>query len=183
MPKVGWLFPFFLVCALPALRAGEPFEAVTDKEIEAIEYDDAVEDNGFVTPLAENLEHLEGDSKKDFDEFAGKFEDWKPGQEEDLTQKVRNWICLATLSDVAHGQFEREAPYAIFERLKRDIPREKLIKATAWIVLKPDLGTVLTEAPDLGLEGAVDETVVRERAQIYAKKLLGRLLGKLPPKE
>ena len=74
-------------------------------------------------------------------------------------------------------------PYVIFEKLKREMPREKLTKALAYIILKPDEGKMVLQAPDLGFEEDAPEPDVRERHVIYAKKLLGRLVGKLPPKE
>jgi len=37
---------------------------ITQKEIDAIEYDDVVEDTGFITPLAADLDRLDDDSKK-----------------------------------------------------------------------------------------------------------------------
>jgi len=61
--------------------------------------------------------------------------------------------------------------------------KEKLTKALAYIILKPDDGKLALKAPDLGFEDDAPEADVRERHVIYAKKLLGRLVGKLPPKE
>lgn len=170
---------------LLSLQAGasEPFDSITEKQIEEITYEDAMEDMGFVTPLAPNLEHLQDDRRKNFDELVEKLDKWDAGNDASLAQKVRNWLCLATLGDLSHGEFEGEVPYAIFERLKKDVPKAQLIKAAAWIVLKPDEGKALISAPDLGAEGESNEGLVRERSALYAKKLLGRLLGKLPPKE
>jgi hypothetical protein len=101
----------------------------------------------------------------------------------EVGQQVRNWMCLCTLPDLAQNEFESQIPYLIFERLKKDLPKEKLKKALAWVILKPDDGKVVLKAAGLGFEDEMLETDVRERAAIYAKKLLGRMLGKLPPKD
>jgi hypothetical protein len=50
----------------------------------------------------------------------------------------------------------------------------------AWIILAPEAGSVATTAPELGLERHPPESIIRERNQLYAKKLLGRLIGKIP---
>jgi len=82
------------------------------------------------------------------------------------------------LRNLLHGDVGLER-----ERLKRDMPKEKLTRALAYIVLKPDEGKLVLKAADLGFEEDAPEADVRERHVIYAKKLLGRLVGKLPPKE
>ena len=158
------------------------WESITDKEIDAITYEDAEIDRGFVTPLAEDLNHLDEDSRTRLDELADKFDEWLPGQEKEIGQRVRNWMCLATFPDLGRAEFEAELPYVIFEHLKKEIPEQQLKKALAWVILKPKEGKAVLEAKPLGMEGPVDEGPVRQRAAIYAKKLLGRLVGKLPPK-
>jgi ABC-2 type transport system permease protein len=49
----------------------------------------------------------------------------------------------------------------------------------AWIVLYPQEGTVITSAPELGLERQYTERFIRERTDLYARKFLGRLRGKI----
>jgi hypothetical protein len=163
--------------------AKQPWELITDKQIDAITYEDAEDDLGFVTPLAPDLSNLDDDTKKRLDEFADKLDTWEPGDEKELGQQVRNWMCLCTFADLGHSEFEAEIPYVVFDRLKKDLPKEKLKKALAWVILKPDEGKAVLSARDLGFEEPLEEAEVRERAAIYAKKLLGRLVGKLPPKE
>jgi ABC-2 type transport system permease protein len=53
-------------------------------------------------------------------------------------------------------------------------------QALAWIILNPDDGQAVTKAPELGLFRHPPERLVRQRSVIYAKKYLGRLLGKIP---
>ncbi len=161
----------------------EPWQTITEKDIASITYEDAEVDSGFVTPLAADLSNLDDDSKKELNQLADKMDNWVPGQEKDLVQQIRNWMCLCTFADLGRGLFEAEVPYVVFEKLKRDMPKEKLTKALAYIILKPDDGKLVLKAPDLGFEEDAPEADVRERHVIYAKKLLGRLVGKLPPKE
>ena len=168
-----------LAAQAPA-AAPEPFEAVKDSEINAITYEECELDNGFEIPFAPNLENLGEDQKKRLDEFMEKVDKWDPGQLDKTGQKVRFFIALCSLVDAGHGEFEAETPLKIFEKLKTDIPKDKLMKACAWVVLKPKDGDIIKTAPDLGFDNEIDEEEIRGRSVIYAKKMLGRLLGKLP---
>jgi hypothetical protein len=163
-------------------RAAEPFESITQQQIETITYDDVAVDNGFVTPLAQDLKHLEGDDERKgrFEEFVDKLEEWGPGKEKAVGQRVRNWMAVCTFGDLGRSEFEGEVPYAVFEKLKEEMPRDQLIKALAWVILKPNEGKTVTKAPELGVEDELEEEQVRLRSAVYAKKLLGRLMGKLP---
>jgi len=191
MLRLPLILLVLLISAAPATKPAtketekpkQPWELITEKEIASITYEDAEIDTGFVTPLAADLSNLDDETKKELDQLLEKMDNWVPGQEKDLGQQLRNWMCLCTFADLGHGAFEAEVPYIIFEKLKKDIPTEKLKKALAYVILKPDDGKVILKAPDLGFEEDSPEPEVRERHVIYAKKLLGRLLGKLPPKE
>src|SRR5258706_3995517 len=193
MPRLAHILPVLLLLAAakapknnPTTAPAKPTEAwqtVTDKDIASITFEDAQEDSGFVTPLAADLSNLDDDSKKELNNLADKMDNWVPGQEKDLVQQIRNWMCLCTFADLGRGLFEAEVPYVVFEKLKRDMPKEKLTKALAYIVLKPDDGKLVLKAADLGIEKDAPAADVRERHVVYAKKLLGRLVGKLPPKE
>ncbi|HYG77918.1 MAG TPA: hypothetical protein VEK08_23130 [Planctomycetota bacterium] len=171
---------FLALCLPPICQAGEPYEAITDKEINEITYEDCEIDNGFEIPFAANLENVTGDQKERLDEWKKKFEDWKPAKEEKIGQKVRNIIALLSIVDAGHGEFEAEAPYVAYEWLKSEVPKAQLIKATAWVALKMKEGDCIKTAPDMGMEVEIDEEEVRGRSSVYAKKMLGRLLGKLP---
>ncbi len=191
MPRLPLILSllFFLAADAPKkpttapAKPSEPWQTITDKDIASITFEDAQEDQGFVTPLAQDLSNLDDDSKKELNNLGDKMDNWVPGQEKDLVQQIRNWMCLCTYADLGRGLFEAEVPYVVFEKLKRDMPKEKLTKALAYIILKPDEGKLVLKAPDLGFEDDAPEADVRERHVIYAKKLLGRLVGKLPPKE
>jgi len=168
--------------AKPEPPKAEPYLAITDKEINEITYEDCELDNGFEIPFAASLENLADDQKERLDEWKKKFEDWKPAKEEKLGQRVRNIIALISIIDAGHGEFEAEAPYVVYEWMKMEIPKEKLIKAAAWVALKTKDGECIKTAPDMDMDAEIDEDEVRGRSSVYAKKILGRLLGKLPPK-
>ena len=171
-------------CAARAFSEDEPYKKVTPQQIAAITYDDCDDDDGVTFPFFANFERV-GDSedrKKSFEEWKDKLEKWDCKNEEKLGQKVRNFISLMALVDILQMEYEGETPKILFDRMKKEIPKAELIKAAAYVALKPDEGTVIDKCKDLDIEDGAAEDRVRERVGVYAKKVLGRLLGKLPPK-
>jgi hypothetical protein len=160
-------------------KPNDPLAAITDKQIQEITYDDLPPDQGFVTPLAENLDNLDDDSQKRLAEWTDKLNAWAGARDENAAQRVRNLLAVASLSDLGRGEFEAETAYVIFEKLRGEVDKDVLIRACAWIVLKPEEGKTPTKVPELGWEEELDETMVRERVPLYAKKFLGKLLGKI----
>ena len=73
---------------------------------------------------------------------------------------------------------EAYTPLIVLDFMKMNIQRDELIKALAWVALEPDDGTVITNLKELGFEGEMAEDTVRERTEIYARKMLYRVLGK-----
>jgi hypothetical protein len=181
-----WILPLFALQALSLFAASaekekpEAYEAIKDKEINEITYEECEQDNGFEIPFAKDLENLGDDQKKRLDEFFEKVDKWDPGKVDKVGQKVRTFVALCALADAGHSEFEAEVPLKVFERLKTEVPKDKLMKACAWVALKPKDGDVVKTAPDLGLDVEIDEEEIRGRSVVYAKKMLGRLLGKLP---
>lgn len=161
----------------------DAYKAITQKEIDGITFDDIEDDAGFITPLAADLDNLDDDSKKRLDEWVAKLNDWPGSKVEDIGQRVRNLLHVCSLADMVHSEFEGETAFVVFDKLKSEIDKDVLIKACAWIILKPNDGKAITKVPELGWDDDADEDALRERAQMYAKKLLGRLEGKLPPKQ
>ena len=167
----------------PEAKARASIAKITKKEIDAITYEDVEEDTGFILPIAADLDNLDDDTKKRLDDFMAKVHDWGGARDEFVPQRVRNLMTICALSDMIHGEFERELPYLIFDKVKAEVDKDELIKVCAWMTLKPEEGRAITRIPELDWDHDVDEPSVRERASLYAKKLLGRLLGKLPRKE
>jgi hypothetical protein len=166
-----------------ATKKQSPVDAITQKDIDAINYDDAQDDSGFITPLAADLDNLDNDSKKRLDDWTAKLNDWAGAKEENVGQRVRNLLSVCSLADMVHSEFEGETAYVVFDKLKSEIDKDQLIKACAWIVLKPEEGRCITRIPELGWDDEIEEDGIRERVSMYAKKLLGRLVGKLPKKD
>jgi ABC-2 type transport system permease protein len=164
----------------PAI-APAPWQAVTPAQIKAITYDDLEPDSGAVTPVLDSLDGLDEDAKKRIEAFTEKLNDWQPGMDPDLPQKLRNFLSVAAVADLLQDEQEAAFPYVIFDKLKFDVPATDLSKALTYIILKPDEGRVLTSAMDLGINGEADEARVRERVTAYAKKLLYRVLAKGAP--
>jgi len=167
----------------PEAKVRASINAITKKEIDAITYEHVDEDTGFILRSAASLVNLDTGTKKRLDDWTAKLQDWSGAKDENVPQRVRNLMTVCALSDMIHGEFEREAPYVIFDMLKAEVDKDELIKVCAWMTLKPDEGRAITRIPELGWDDDVDEPSIRERSSLYAKKLLGRLLGKLPKKE
>jgi hypothetical protein len=190
MPPTAPLLILALLIAGAALgAAGEAAPAapaapatITDKEIAAINWEEVANDNDFVSPFAHNFDSLKesDERRKDWDAFTDKLDMWGPGKVPDAAERVRNLISVPALMDVGEGQFESETPLLIYQRLSHEYPKAQLIALLAEIVFHPDSGSVVTTAPELDLSVGVGEERVRERVQVYAKKMLGRVLGKLP---
>jgi len=82
------------------------------------------------------------------------------------------------------AELEPGAPLVVFDQLRTEFPRDALIKILYWIATHPSEGD--TSALDQ-LAGACvkasappEPLEVRDRTSIYAVKLLGRVLGKIP---
>ena len=167
----------------PEAKVRASINSITKKQIDEITYEDVEEDTGIILPIVNTLDDVDNDTRKRLDDFMAKVQDWPGAKDDNVPQRVRNLMTVCALSDMIHGEFEREAPYMIFDLLKAEVEKDELIKVCAWMTLKPDEGRQITRIPELGWEDEVDEASVRERASGYAKKLLGRLLGKLPKKD
>jgi hypothetical protein len=165
----------------PPAAAGPP-APVTEKEIAALTWDEVTNDSDFVSPFAHNFDSLKesDERRKDWDAFTDKLDAWGPGKVPNPGERSRNLISVAALMDVGEGQFESETPLLIYQRLTHELTKEQLTAVLAEIVFHPEIGSVVTTAPELDLNVGVGDERVRERVQVYAKKMLGRVLGKLP---
>lgn len=160
----------------------EPYESITEKDIAAIVFDDLPPDQGFISPVAEGLDNLDDVSRKRLEDLQAALDEWGPGMDKSVAQRVRYWMSLCCIPDLGRAEFESELPYTVFERMKAEIPAYKLKKSLAWIILKPNDGKVVNKCVEIDAPDPIDEELIRERHVIFAKKLLGRILGKLPEK-
>jgi hypothetical protein len=154
----------------------------TDEQIAQIHWEEFSADNTFVCPFAADFSRNEEfpERKTDWENFLAKFAVWAPGHVFDNTEKVRNLIGAAALMDIGQGQFESELPLYVYQRLRREVPDDKLKAILAFMAFHPNEGTVIGTAPELDLDIGVGDDQIRERLQIFAVKMLGRMLGKLP---
>jgi hypothetical protein len=164
-------------------KPANSYSKITEKDAEQINFDLLPGDMDFVTPVAADLDNLDDGSRKRLIEWTEKLNDWAGAKEPNVPQRVRNLLHICALADMAHSEFEGETAYVIFEKLKSEVDKDELIKSCLWAALYLNEGRAVTRAPELGWDEEIDEDSLRERAGVYAAKLAGRLLGKLPKKE
>ncbi len=152
------------------------YRAVTRAEIRAITYDDLPGDSEFVTRLSPPLSGAAAEHMAGFREELGA---WAPGLDPDRGQAARSLLSVAAIADLSVDPREAEIARVVLDTLRARYGREELERILAWIILSPAAGAVATSAPELGLARHPPEAVVRQRVQLYAKKLLGRLVGAL----
>jgi ABC-2 type transport system permease protein len=146
-------------------------------------FDRLPSDQGIVTPIAPDSEDMDPDTADHLQFIRDMLPSWQPGKVEDPVQRVRNVLYVAAVPDVLQMPIERFAPHAVYERLQEDIPRDQLTKILYWIALHPNDGDDAAVDQLWALRypnGGVDLQQTRERTALYAVKLLGRILGRIP---
>jgi ABC-type transport system involved in cytochrome c biogenesis permease component len=139
-------------------------------------------DLGRVTPIAPTrFQPGEQDAKR-VKRFKKALEVWGPAKNRNPLMRTWSLLFIAGEFDVDMLPLERWVPRVVFDRMKRDVPRDRLVKILYWIACHPDALPAPSNddlrAVDLpGTQGSFAET--RHRASLYAIKLLGRLLGKI----
>ena len=162
----------------PVASADTAYAAITAAEIDQITYDDLPGDNELATRLAPPFEKAPG-AAEPMSGFIAKLETWPPGRVTDQVQMARNLLSVAAIADITADLKEAEIARAIFDQLKTRATPDQLQRILAWIILHPDDGDVIRKAPELGLRRHPPEALIRERSVLYAKKFLGRLIGKI----
>jgi hypothetical protein len=167
----------------PAAATGG-WQAVTLADIDRdLIFDRLPSDQGIVTPIAPDDENPDPEVGEHVQYIREMLPSWQPGKVADPVQRARNILYVAAVPDVLQMPIERFAPAAVYDRLQEDIPKDQLIKVLYWIALHPNDGDDKAVDQLWALhfpQGGVDMQQTRERTAIYAVKLLGRLLGKLP---
>jgi ABC-2 type transport system permease protein len=162
---------------MPVLPEPAAFATITDAQIAAITYGDLPGDGEFVTPLAPPFADAADGAA--VDELAARLKTWPPAQLDDAGQSVRNLVCVASIADIIRDPREGKVARVVYEHLRRNFARDELRRALAWVVLRPDDGDVIKNAPELGFRRHPPEVAVRSRSVLYAEKFLGRLEGKI----
>ena len=169
---------------LPTTQPNPPtpadWQSVTSADTNSITYDDLEPDESTVTPIAPSLNGLSEAAKGQMDDLAGKLADWKPAQDADPVRRVQNLLAVAAIPDILQDPNEPYIPLVVFEQIKGSMPTDQLIKVLTWIALHPDQGNPPAALPELGFPGPLQEDAVRQRCAAYGRKLLARLLGKVP---
>jgi len=154
------------------------YESISTQQIDQITYDGLPGDNELVSRLAPPFKY--NDPPESVRDFARKLKTWPKIQTAEPGQVVRVLLSVAAVADIGADLREAEIGRLIFDELQSRYGRDELSHLLAWVILRPNDGTVITRVPELRLRRELAEPVVRERSVFYAKKYLGRLLGKIP---
>jgi ABC-2 type transport system permease protein len=155
-----------------------PWAKITPQDVAGLDYN-LPPDHGIVAPFAAADEEPEDFVRDQVKTVRDKIADWPPGTDGDELRSIRNLLYIAAVPDAIQLPVERYMPRVVYEHLIDTYPKEKLIKVLTYIALHPELGMVIDDISDLGIEGtAGDPSVVRERAYFYAVKFIARLTGR-----
>jgi ABC-type transport system involved in cytochrome c biogenesis permease component len=168
----------------PLLPEPATWQQVTPAHIDEVVFGRLPSDSGVVAPIAPIDEPLEPELETELEEVRSRLVTWGPARVADPVQRVRNILYVAAVPDVFQIPEERYLPHIVFERLQGDIPKDDLIKILFWVATHPQGGDD-SAADDLRsagvpVNGPGDVEQARERVMLYALKLLGRLVGKIP---
>lgn len=178
---VGWLAVGLAATATgrlaPPQAPGRSYADITEAQMDGISYENLPGDDEFVSRLA----RPDGRSltPQGIEGFSIALRAWNPGHTTDPGQRVRSLLSIAALADVGRDVHEGEIARFVFDQLRAEFGDERLARILAWIILYPQEGAVVTLAPELGLEGQYKEVIIRQRIDLYARKYLGRLRGRI----
>ncbi len=168
------------VTAASRPTTGPAWTLVTDAQVEAVPVTGLPPDDGTITPVGPTTDSPVSEEQDRVDQFRQQLDAWPPAHTGDVPARVAAVLSAAAIADYTQDPLEGRLARVTFDRLRGDVDPADLERALAYLIDHPDDTPVRTAAPELGLAGPVNESVVRERVTLYAQKLLGRLLGKLP---
>jgi hypothetical protein len=143
---------------------------------------EVAEDGGWVGPVARDLSSLEGDPGAR-EAFTALMAAWRSSAPATAADAVRLGITAMALADMGRCPCEAEFAFAVLGDLVARPDREPVLAAAAALALGEDPTPLPTALPAFGLASEAGADAVRERAGLYAAKLVGRLLGRLPVQE
>lgn len=173
--------------ARPAARKPDPdefvgpstWQEVTAADIDGVAFERLPADTGVVAPIAGEDEEPDAAIAEQLEQVRAALPDWPPGKVADPVQRVRNYLCAASVADVYRmDPLERFVPLAVFEQIQSSVPTPDLLKILYFIAVHPLDGddSAIRQLHQLGLpDGPSDTRTLRNRNMIYAFKLLGRL--------
>lgn len=181
-PDTAAAVPAATVPKAPEPPKLEPWELLTQAEIDAIDYTNVPPDDGLVCPIAGPSDSPSENTDLILAKLEGNLPHWAPGHVPDNVQRAINLLCVAGVPDLLQHRAERWVPLIVLKQLQTMYPPDKLVRLLAWIALHPDEGEIVADVSDLGLEGVGSPELVRERVHYYTVKLVARLSGRtLPP--
>jgi ABC-2 type transport system permease protein len=180
--STGHLKPVRVPTTAIASTAPRPWDQITDRQINSFTFKGLPSDFDTIAPVAPSALGIEdADAGKRMETIIEKLKTWPPGHTGDAAQRVRNYLSAASVADVSETDpLEAHIARAVFDRLREDFDTDDLIHILTYIITTPDQGTIITDAPELDIHGPLEDYRIRNRDVIYALKLLGKLLGKLP---
>src|SRR6185369_13001433 len=140
-------------------------------------------DSSVYAPIAPLSEDPGAELSADLETIQVRLPNWAPGQIKDPVQRVRNLLLVAAVPDVLQVPPEAYVPIVVFAEIQRTVPHDDLVKVLGWIALTPNEASVSAarEVGQLGFSGGLPDMMeARDRATMYAVKLLGHLLGERP---
>ncbi len=161
----------------PLPPEGAPYEWITDSQINGITYGNLPGDGDIITPMAPPFRYSAG--SKQVEAFVAKLRNWNPARLNDSGQSIRNLVSVAAIADLCEEPLEREIGRVVYDELLARFDMDQLRHGLAWIILYPDDGDVISNAPELGFRRHPPKRAVRQRSVLYAEKFLGRILGKI----
>ena len=174
--------PTLPLCLLALLALPVAFAAEVS-EVESVTFDHLPDDRGFEAPWAMNPVTAESDPAlyAEISTFTQILASWPPAADADTDQCVTACASLAALADYLRTPYEADAPGIIFAHLQTRFPEPVLAAALAKMILHPEHTPIVLQAEAFGLaaDPQIDASVIRDRAGIYARKMLGRLLHRL----
>jgi hypothetical protein len=155
------------------------WQEVTAADIDGVAFERLPADTGVVAPIAGEDEEPDAAIAEQLEQVRAALPDWPPGKVADPVQRVRNYLCAASVADVYRmDPLERFVPLAVFEQIQSSVPTPDLLKILYFIAVHPLDGddSAIRQLHQLGLpDGPSDTRTLRNRNMIYAFKLLGRL--------
>lgn len=159
------------------------WQAVTPADIDGVAFERLPPDDGVVAPIAPAGDEPDPAIADQLEQVRAALPAWPPGKVRDPVQRVRNFLCAAAVADVYRlDPLERFVPLAVFEQIQASVPADDLPKILYFVALHPLDGgdSAARQLHQLGLpDGPPDTRPLRNRAMIYAFKLLGRVT--VPP--
>jgi hypothetical protein len=160
--------------ALAALAGADPERVPLGGEVAM--------DNGWVGPVARDLSALDHDPGAR-EAFTALMAAWRAAVPATAADAVRLGATAMALADMGRCPCEGEFAFAVLADLMARPDREAVLAAAAALALGEDHTPLPTTLPAFALASEAGADAVRERAGLYAAKLVGRLLGRLPVQE